>query len=982
MNSARNKRNPYIVGRPITEAELFFGRHSLFEFIEDNLKNNQKVILLYGQRRIGKSSIIVQIPNFVRQKEFVFVPFDLHDKSRMPLSQVLHDLATKIVEYLKLESDRITIPTIGELEIDIKSFSNNFLPVIYRALGDKNLVLLLDEFDVLSQDSPNSADKHFFGYLKTLIDEQKKLFIIPVIGRKLEDLPNLLELFKGAPNHKISLLDEYAAKLLITKPAKDLLQFDDEAIEAILKYSARHPYFTQALCFALFQQARERDNWQVTATDVENILEESIELTQGGLAWFWDGLPIPEQVVFSAVAEAQQRKINGEDSFTFPEKPLMLLKESGVEQVEKLSPALDRLVKNGFLNEAGRVTVELVRRWLVKAHPLKQAVYALENIDPEAGKIYVIANTLYHKGKKQNALVLYQQTFDLNPNHLKALFVLAEEYLDLKKFAQAVQFYARAYQIDRSRNQEGLVRSLLGYGNELWSQEKPKNMELAREQFKKVIEIEPDNLQARKKLLKIQGFEYEQKLRSEKKSRRIPLWIVLVSAVVASPILTGIGFWFGSYSSYSCPSGQSRVNGICIADELSLRFSSGERTLFPDRVNPNRDFGIQAFQNGKYDQAINLFRQAKDQDRSDPEVQIYLNNAKARLVGNPFTLAVVVPVDRDQTSAEDMLRGVADAQTQFNEANELNDRLLEIVIVNDGNDPKIAASVAQLLADNLDILGVIGHDSSNATRAALDAYEQAGLAIVSPTSTSTYLLSTVFFRTVPSNEDLGRKLANYAKSKGIEKVAVFYKRRSTYSDSIHEVFTKQLEEQGINSIDMSEPLFNPHNEVKALQGKVDAIILFPNVALISLAIDIARANSKLPPEQRMHLLGGSSLYESAILTGNQNAIEDLILVVPWFAQTPYAERAKKRWEKEEFSWLTATSYDATQALIYALIEAFSVSPSNVTRENVLKNLKSTKLRASKTSGTPLEFDEDGNRIGEPILVQVKNGKLKAIENPN
>lgn len=52
------RRNPYIIGRSIDEPELLFGRESLFRFIKENLSNNQRVILLHGQRRIGKSSCI------------------------------------------------------------------------------------------------------------------------------------------------------------------------------------------------------------------------------------------------------------------------------------------------------------------------------------------------------------------------------------------------------------------------------------------------------------------------------------------------------------------------------------------------------------------------------------------------------------------------------------------------------------------------------------------------------------------------------------------------------------------------------------------------------------------------------------------------------------------------------------------------------------------------------------------------------------
>ncbi|MFM6081467.1 MAG: ABC transporter substrate-binding protein, partial [Dolichospermum sp.] len=150
-----------------------------------------------------------------------------------------------------------------------------------------------------------------------------------------------------------------------------------------------------------------------------------------------------------------------------------------------------------------------------------------------------------------------------------------------------------------------------------------------------------------------------------------------------------------------------------------------------------------AFQKGDYKQAAKFFKKAIEANKNDPEVVIYYNNALARQAGSPLTLAVVV------RSAEGVLRGVAQAQEQFNRNKGLTGRLLEIVNANDNNDPKQAQQIAQQLVKYDSILGVIGHNSSDTTKEALPEYEKAKLAVISPASTSILLLQNpVFFRVV------------------------------------------------------------------------------------------------------------------------------------------------------------------------------------------------------------------------------------------
>ena len=92
----------------------------------------------------------------------------------------------------------------------------------------------------------------------------------------------------------------------------------------------------------------------------------------------------------------------------------------------------------------------------------------------------------------------------------------------------------------------------------------------------------------------------------------------------------------------------------------------------------------------------------------------------------------------------------------------------------------------------------------------------------------------------------------------------------------------------------------------------------------------------------------------------------MIIAVPWFANSQdYAKRAEKRW-LGQINWRTATSFDATQAILAALSKGAN-------RKSVLNNLKSLNLSQEETSGGGLRFSPQGERLQEPVLVKVAQG---------
>ncbi len=180
---------------------------------------------------------------------------------------------------------------------------------------------------------------------------------------------------------------------------------------------------------------------------------------------------------------------------------------------------------------------------------------------------------------------------------------------------------------------------------------------------------------------------------------------------------------------------------------LKKSFSLGEHLLITANATDEKQEGINAFAERDYQGAIALFQASLEQFPNDPETLIYLNNARVA-TSNPVKIAVVAPIGSDLNLAQEMLRGVAQAQDKFNSQG----GNLQVEIVNDENKPEMATKVANELVKDLSILALVGHYSSDATLAAAPVYEQNGLVAISPISTAVSLAEAgdYIFRTVPS----------------------------------------------------------------------------------------------------------------------------------------------------------------------------------------------------------------------------------------
>src|SRR5215510_13163285 len=129
----------------------------------------------------------------------------------------------------------------------------------------------------------------------------------------------------------------------------------------------------------------------------------------------------------------------------------------------------------------------------------------------------------------------------------------------------------------------------------------------------------------------------------------------------------------------------------------------------------------------------------------------WLAAARVESYGAPATVKIglVAPFEGlYRTTGYEVLFAVKLALQERNEGQGLQGYRVELVALNDFNDPTEAKRQAQALVTDPGIVGVVGHLSPAATQAALPVYREAGLAVAIPWSVESSVLQGQFPGTV------------------------------------------------------------------------------------------------------------------------------------------------------------------------------------------------------------------------------------------
>jgi tetratricopeptide (TPR) repeat protein len=481
--------NPYIAGNPLKDSSAFFGRDDIVREVMQMLNHpDEKAIVLYGQRRIGKTTILLQIDRKLTEVG-IFTPvyFDLQDRASSALSDVLLKLAQVISHRLKQP-----MPSPEKFDAAGEYFIEEFLPEIIKFSSSDGLVLLFDEFDVMDSPENNRAGQTFFPYLRSFITSLNRVKFIFVIGRRPEELStDTLSTFKGIRATKVSLLSKQATELVIRQSEnKKSLFWSKDSVEQVWNWTQGHTYFTQLICSVIWEHLQEKNSGKgvptVNPSDVDNAVHDALKQGANAFHWIWGGLPPAERVVMAAMAEAKGEVISQEEIED-------ILNKSGVRLiVRELKVAPMTLIDWGLLHSIEnnyRFAVPLLREWVNGNRPLIRVKEELDRLDPLAENLFQTGQHFYNLGKTDDAVQQLKQALNVNPNHLKSRVLLGRILFEddtPESIGEAVKILEEGYQYDKIAVEADYIKALIAYS------ETKDDVEKKMEIYELILEMQPN----------------------------------------------------------------------------------------------------------------------------------------------------------------------------------------------------------------------------------------------------------------------------------------------------------------------------------------------------------------------------------------------------------------------------------------------------------------------------------------------------------
>lgn len=236
----------FIAGPPLTpdraaDRTLFKGRTDIIKLIGHDLAPDRRgVLLVVGQRRMGKTSLCNYLPTYLGSGTLIvvsnFQPLSGDPHRETPHRRVLGDIAARLTEAPPPPaSDRW-----GE---DLR-----WLEELDRTCADRKIVVVIDEVERVEDGiRAGWCSTDFLDFLRAAGDALRNIRFLLLTAYPLHRLgPHWTDRLVSVTSRTISYLGEDDARELLSQPIPEFPDiYPAGGVELILAQTGRHPYLLQ-----------------------------------------------------------------------------------------------------------------------------------------------------------------------------------------------------------------------------------------------------------------------------------------------------------------------------------------------------------------------------------------------------------------------------------------------------------------------------------------------------------------------------------------------------------------------------------------------------------------------------------------------------------------------------------------------------------------------------------------------------------------
>ena len=370
--------NPYVVGNPVT-GELFVGREDIMQRLKEiwDKPGQCSSIVLYGHRRMGKSSILQNLANYFQSipTEFlsktIFVDFNMQLVGDVNnTGELLFLLAEEIYYSLEELSSKLNKPQEENFTAHhpYNAFKR-FLNQVDKVRDGRKFIITIDEFEIIEEMlETNKLQPQLIGFWRGIFYTYE-WFIMAFAGlHTLEEMNRNYwnPFFDSVQPILVSFISPNAARQLIENAIP--VEYTPEAVNEIIYLTNCQPFLVQLICSALVtrfnRQVFEKGmikRKKLTKQDVEAVIK-SEELFRNGLAYF-------NGVWTQAMKSKPDGQIEILHHLCRKRMSEIELAEVTNFSLENIQSALKTLQRHDVIKKEGEqyaYTIELMRRWVKK----------------------------------------------------------------------------------------------------------------------------------------------------------------------------------------------------------------------------------------------------------------------------------------------------------------------------------------------------------------------------------------------------------------------------------------------------------------------------------------------------------------------------------------------------------------------------------------------------------------------------------------